>query len=360
MYPPPKSACRDPKERNGPVERKKSACHGNASDSDVEAPTTNKISEHSFRYCQKEGGALRQTLLTFPEKLMNILDSEMCSNAIHWTPTGEAFCIRPKSFIPEVLNVYFQGTKLESFKKKLLRYGFQRLDDFSFLDSSLTYCHGSFQRNQPELLVNIRSIKTSISKFKSSELGLQKNCFSLPTVPVGAVATDSPLYSANTIYANYHVKAERLSFRTQVASKTCPHPEDQNKSIAVLSMEKALCERRDSVDFAALASDDRRPGMYKPNLPQGSNASMLKRLPSPVLAHSSVSPMQYRLPVYEQGCINYPVSSLPGSRRSQCSVAMVNDGMGNFARSRFALLSLQQQYDISHICTGTADIILLL
>jgi hypothetical protein len=59
--------------------------------------------------------------LLFPEKIMSLLDSNEESQAMWWQPGGDAFCIVPASF-DHVLNKHFQGTKLESFTRKLNRW----------------------------------------------------------------------------------------------------------------------------------------------------------------------------------------------------------------------------------------------
>jgi HSF-type DNA-binding len=59
--------------------------------------------------------------LQFPEKIMSLLDSAEESQAMWWQPEGDAFCIVPASF-DHVLMKHFQGTKFESFTRKLNRW----------------------------------------------------------------------------------------------------------------------------------------------------------------------------------------------------------------------------------------------
>lgn len=61
-------------------------------------------------------------LLPFPDKLMSLLDSDKVSEAMRWLPDGDAFCIAPALFTERVLDKYFQGTKFESFTRKLNRW----------------------------------------------------------------------------------------------------------------------------------------------------------------------------------------------------------------------------------------------
>ncbi len=61
-------------------------------------------------------------LLPFPENLMSLLDSGVDSDIIRWLPDGDAFCLKPALFAERVLDKYFQGTKFESFTRKLNRW----------------------------------------------------------------------------------------------------------------------------------------------------------------------------------------------------------------------------------------------
>ena len=94
---------------------------------------------------------------TFPERLMELLEDKSVEEALWWLPGGTAFCIRPKRFYDVVLARHFQGTKLESFTRKLNRWGFRRLASTSILQSTVAYYNKNFQRHQPELLKNMRS-----------------------------------------------------------------------------------------------------------------------------------------------------------------------------------------------------------
>jgi len=58
----------------------------------------------------------------FPEKLMNLLNSGEVKDKMWWLPEGDAFCFIPENFAETVLAKHFQGTKLESFTRKLNRW----------------------------------------------------------------------------------------------------------------------------------------------------------------------------------------------------------------------------------------------
>lgn len=57
----------------------------------------------------------------FPNKIMALLDSGEEPQAMWWQPQGDSFCIVQANFDP-VLKKHFQGTKFESFTRKLNRW----------------------------------------------------------------------------------------------------------------------------------------------------------------------------------------------------------------------------------------------
>ena len=59
--------------------------------------------------------------MSFPEKLMSLLEGNEVQDAMWWLPEGDAFCLVPTSF-DTVLDKHFQGTKFESFTRKLNRW----------------------------------------------------------------------------------------------------------------------------------------------------------------------------------------------------------------------------------------------
>jgi len=65
---------------------------------------------------------IERAIFTFPERLMELLDQEVAKDAMWWLEDGDGFCVIPKVFADKVLNKYFQGTKFESFTRKLNRW----------------------------------------------------------------------------------------------------------------------------------------------------------------------------------------------------------------------------------------------
>lgn len=65
---------------------------------------------------------LERTIFTFPERLMDLLNKGVEKEAMWWMEDGDGFCVLPKHFSDKVLDRYFQGTKFESFTRKLNRW----------------------------------------------------------------------------------------------------------------------------------------------------------------------------------------------------------------------------------------------
>jgi HSF-type DNA-binding len=83
-----------------------------------------KESEASARIARilEEDSHFESAFSSFPEKLMTLLDEERVKAHMWWLPDGDAFCMRPENFAEYVLDLHFQGTKFESFTRKLNRW----------------------------------------------------------------------------------------------------------------------------------------------------------------------------------------------------------------------------------------------
>jgi hypothetical protein len=91
--------------------------------------------------------------MNFPEKIMRILSFSEFAHVIRWNPEGTEFCIFPQSFSETVLEPHFQGTKFQSFTRKLNRFGFKRiLDEDRYPKGTFAYHHDCFQRGREDLL----------------------------------------------------------------------------------------------------------------------------------------------------------------------------------------------------------------
>ena len=93
---------------------------------------------------------------TFPEKLLEIIENPQNKDVIWWNQAGTAICISPKSFHSQVLEVQFQGTKFDSFARRLTRHGFSRIPDDDVPPGTHVYFHDFFIRGQPELMEQMK------------------------------------------------------------------------------------------------------------------------------------------------------------------------------------------------------------
>lgn len=107
-----------------------------------------------------EGSAIESGFMSFPEKIMMLLNKELASDAMWWLPDGDAFCILPAPFTEKVLDKHFQGTKFESFTRKLNRWGFKRVADDGIPSNAIAFYHNLFHKDKPELLKDMSGGKT--------------------------------------------------------------------------------------------------------------------------------------------------------------------------------------------------------
>jgi len=132
-----------------------------------EEPKTSKEASDAEK---QEGGEeeAERVVFTFPERLMELLDEEVALDSMWWLEDGKGFCVDPKVFADKVLNKYFQGTKFESFTRKLNRWGFKRAAGQHIPQHTIAYYHTLFQRGKPDLLKTM-----SGGKKKESSSGFQ-------------------------------------------------------------------------------------------------------------------------------------------------------------------------------------------
>jgi hypothetical protein len=89
---------------------------------------------------------------------MQIIDSPEFGDSIWWNSPGDGFLLVPKKFTEKVVKKYFQGTKFESFTRKLNRWGFKRVMKGGSPAGVLMYHHDLFQSGKPELLNKMRIV----------------------------------------------------------------------------------------------------------------------------------------------------------------------------------------------------------
>lgn len=86
-----------------------------------------------------------------------------------WLPDGDSFCLIPVVFAENVLDKHFQGTKFESFTRKLNRWGFKRVAGQKVPANTIAYYNKFFIRGQPKLLKNMNGGKTKMAATRESK-----------------------------------------------------------------------------------------------------------------------------------------------------------------------------------------------
>jgi hypothetical protein len=89
---------------------------------------------------------------------MQIINSLEFEDSIWWNSPGDGFLLVPKKFTEKVVTKYFQGTKFESFTRKLNRWGFKRVMKGGSPAGVFMYHHNLFQSGKPELLNKMRIV----------------------------------------------------------------------------------------------------------------------------------------------------------------------------------------------------------
>ena len=114
---------------------------------------------------------------TFPDKLMDLLNSGDFTSSMSWLPHGNGFCLHPDVFVKETLPKHFEGTKFESFTRKLNRWGFKRTAGEDAPEDAFAYSHPLFKRDCPELCAGMRGGKKAehdlshLSRFRGAQHG---------------------------------------------------------------------------------------------------------------------------------------------------------------------------------------------
>lgn len=115
--------------------------------------------------------------LTFPEKMMNLMkyanemgqkEKQFC---VSWLPDGKAFVIYDiKDFTNDVIPKFFKASKFCSFTRKLYRWGFRQLNRGVGPDEPIIFGNEFFQKDNADLMVNMRSITAASIRKRESNL----------------------------------------------------------------------------------------------------------------------------------------------------------------------------------------------
>ena len=68
------------------------------------------------------GATLSEKAKRFPDRLFELLNTEVAPASLYWLPGGKAFAIEQENFDKKVLDKYFQATKFASFVRRLHKW----------------------------------------------------------------------------------------------------------------------------------------------------------------------------------------------------------------------------------------------
>ena len=178
---------KEEKIENGNAEAKQS--------SDTILPESDSALKKGANNNTSRGSAGRR--LTFPEKLMELLNNEDYRESMSWLPNGNAFALQPTIFTKEILPKHFEGTKFESFTRKLNRWGFKRIAGEDTPEETFAYSHHLFKRDFPELCRGMSGGKkmeqdfTHLIRYRERERMINSSAVapgSLPNMGYGGMA----------------------------------------------------------------------------------------------------------------------------------------------------------------------------
>jgi len=154
-------------------DRKGSSASNVSDDENTRSAVSKGDSTKRFLPAYKKANAA----LTFPEKMMNLMkyvdernkiEKEFC---ISWLPEGKAFVIyNIKEFTSSVIPKFFKASKFCSFTRKLYRWGFRQLNRGIGPDEPIIFGNEYFQRDNADLMVNMRSITAASIRKRESDL----------------------------------------------------------------------------------------------------------------------------------------------------------------------------------------------
>jgi len=71
---------------------------------------------------EPSGLILKTGRVRLPDKLMEYLNKEVAPDALYWMPGGESFALDTEKVQEQILDRYFNGTKLTSFLRSISRW----------------------------------------------------------------------------------------------------------------------------------------------------------------------------------------------------------------------------------------------
>jgi len=207
----------------------------------------------------------RSAIETFPHKLFKMLEAIESSHPnfkhiVSWQPHGRSFCIhKPKTFVTDVMPLFFKQTKLTSFQRQLNLYGFERLTRGA---DSGGYYHELFLRDREFLIDRMQRTKVKGTGYKAAASpDSEPNFYEMPfvqplsTIIASAARTTANMNSQDAMLWCDHADdiesalARPQKARREIISRVAAEPE----SFAVVSSsQRRHCRSTDEEDIASV------------------------------------------------------------------------------------------------------------
>ena len=106
----------------------------------------------------QRGVILRSGRIRLPDKLIEYLSNDVCPEVLYWHASGESFSFDSKTAQTELLDKFFNGSKLTSFVRSLNRWGLKRVFHALLPKTVLSYEHPLFRKDDPGLVKEMRMV----------------------------------------------------------------------------------------------------------------------------------------------------------------------------------------------------------
>jgi len=164
-----------------------------------------------------------KSMKKFPQKLLEILETQEHSNILRWLPGGKAFIIDKKRFTNEKLPAFLKHTQYTSFTRKLFRWKFVCVPHGPFMGA---YYHKHFRRdhptlcklmscntnNVPSLAVIAQTRKQAMASIATSPRPTNKN-----TIDLLSISQQNTLQNLKETNRVFMIKEQILSMRLKKA-----------------------------------------------------------------------------------------------------------------------------------------------
>ena len=134
-----------------------------AEDTASDGSTARKVARTPSALTAKKpsGIILRGGRIRLPDKLMEYLNKGVAPDVLYWQDGGESFSFDTNTAQEDLLDKYFNGSKLTSFVRSLNRWGFKRIFHALLPKSVLSYEHPLFRQDNADLVKEMKMVNSN-------------------------------------------------------------------------------------------------------------------------------------------------------------------------------------------------------